>query len=234
MSALPRLVSSSPAQSWFTRNLPEIQSRSRACLSRVRPDQRDDALAEVMGVVYKTSVNAQKRGVLAKITPFHAVDFAVRQYRQGRRMGGYSSTDVTSEATQRLGRSRVVSLSDLLPRDRETGHPMAISEVLADRRRNNSPYEQARQNMDYPGILRQERVSRKARKVFKLLTQVRGQGAGLVMAHTLRLSPGRICQLKDQLATALAKHGYGPSAVASTDSHPPAPLRGRHGAASTR
>ena len=210
MSAIPSVVSRSPAHVWFAQNMPEIQSRARACLSHMRPEQREEATAEILGAVFKTSVNAAKRGMLGNITPFHAVVFALKQYRAGRRLAGTSSTDVLAESTQIKGRVKVVSLESIAEHDKETGRPLPLSEVLADRRQDNNPYEHARQDLDYPAILRTERVSRKARKVFRLLCEVRGQGAGLVIAHELRVSEGRVTQLKDQLADALARHDYGP------------------------
>ena len=210
MSAIPSSVSRSPAHVWFSQNLPEIQSRARACLSHLLPEQRAEASAEILGSIFKTCVSAQNRGTLHNITPFHAVVYAVKHYRAGRRMAGYSSTDVMSEATQLKGRSKVVSLDSITEHDLETGRPLPLSEVLADRRQDNNPSEHVRQNLDYPVILRTERVSRKARKVFRLLSEVRGQGAGLFIAHELKVSEGRVTQLKDQLGDALARHDYGP------------------------
>ena len=213
MSALSSLAGSTPAHRWFAQNLPEIQSRARACLARLHPAQREEALAEVMGAVFTTSVHAHRRGTLAKITPFHAVNFAAKHYRAGRRLAGTSSTDVMSEATQIQGRCQVVSLSSIAEHNAETGRPLPYSEVLADRRQDNNPLEKVRQNMDYPLILRQERMSRQARKVFRLLAEVRGRGANTVIAHELKVSPGRVSQIKDQLAEALARHDYRPASA---------------------
>jgi hypothetical protein len=202
-------ISQSPAHTWFMQHLPEIQSRSRACVSRLPRHQRDDAMAEVVGSVFKASVHAERNGVLARITPFHAVVYAVKHYRQGRRMAGYSSTDVMAEATQIKGRCKVVSLASV-PEESKDGS-MTLAETLADRRQDNSPFEQVRQNMDYPSILRKERVSRKARKIFGLVATDRSTGQGERIAMALRMSPGRVCQLKSQLAEALAKHDYAPA-----------------------
>ena len=231
MSAIPKVSFPSLAHSWFSKNLPEIQSRSRACLSHLRPEQREEAMSEVLGVVFKTCVNAHKRGVLGRVTPFHAVVFTVKQYRAGRRMAGYSSTDVTSEATQIKGRSKVVSLSSVVDQDQETGCWLPLAKVLADRRQDNNPYEHVRQNLDYPSILRTERVSRKARKVFRMLAEVRGPGAGLMIAHDLKVSPGRVCQLKYELADALSRHDYGPTPIVDSkvksQSEPSHPFTGK-------
>jgi len=206
MSAIPSLAQQSPAHTWFMQNLTEIQSRSRACLSRVPSRFRDDAMAEVIANVFKASVSAQRRGVLARITPFRCVLYAVKQYHQGRRMAGYTSTDVMSEAAQAKGRCTVVPLSTIVPD--ENKRPMPLSETLADQRQDNSPPEQVRRNMDYPEILEREQVGYKARRVFAHLTEDRTLGCGMAIARELRVSPGRICQFKQQLAQALARHDY--------------------------
>ena len=65
------------------------------------------------------------------------------------------------------------------------------------------------------------RGSRKVRKVFGMLAEVRGQGAGLMIAHELRLSPGRVCQLKYELADALSRHDYGPTPAADPKAKSP-------------
>src|SRR5438552_2962720 len=92
-------VFQSPAHIWFLSNYEEIQSRTRACFSFLRVTDREEAVAEVIAVVFKASVLAANKGVLHRVTPYHAVRFAVLQYREGRRMAGYSSTDVMNEAT---------------------------------------------------------------------------------------------------------------------------------------
>lgn len=215
MSAISSAVFQSAAHHWFAQHLPEIQSRAKACLSHLRPEQREEATAEILGAIFKTCVNAEKRGTLNNVTPFHAVVFALKHYRAGRRIAGFSSTDVTSEAAQIKGRAKIVSINSIAERDADTGRPLPLSEVLADRRQSNNPYEHVRQNLDYPLILRKERVSRKARRVFHLLSQIRGHGAGQTIATELKVSPGRICQLKDELADALERHGYAPPSAAA-------------------
>lgn len=59
------------AQDWFLDHLPEIKSRARACFSRLRAEDRDEAVAEVVANVYTSCASAARRGVLARITPFH-------------------------------------------------------------------------------------------------------------------------------------------------------------------
>ena len=196
------------AHNWFMQNLPEIQSRSNACLSRLSGERREDAQAEIIGAAFKATVHAERNGVLGNITAFHVVTNALKQCRQGRRMAGYTTTDVMSEATQLKGRCKVLSLSEPTARKSGERQCLPLSETLADRRQDNNPLEQVRRNLDYPEILRQEHVSPKARKVFKSLTRDRTTGHGLRLAHELMVSPGRITQLKGELAEALRRHDY--------------------------
>ena len=81
---LPNAASTSEAHDWFIRNLAEIQSRSHACFARLNPDLREEAVAEVMANVYQASASAARRGVLAKITPYHAVVYATKHFRTTR------------------------------------------------------------------------------------------------------------------------------------------------------
>ena len=159
-----------------------------------------------MAHVYQASESAARRGVLAKINPYQAVVYATKHYRKGRRIGGYSSTDVSSEATRVKGRVHVVSLES----PDENDPRMSVAEMLADRHTDQRPLERVRVNFDYRAIFRREKVSKKAREVFRLMSATRGYGANAEIAAQLGVTPGRISQMKTELATALEKYGYGP------------------------
>ena len=193
-------------------NFDEIQSRSKACFSRLTPDRRQEAQAEVLATVFKATASAAKRGTLNRLTPFHLVSYAVQQQRVGRRMAGSSSTDVLSDLTRIKRGTRVISLSQpALGSDNHEGHRSSLAEMLSDRRVDRSPFEQVRMAIDYAEIFDREKVSKKAREVFRLLAVVRGRGQNQTIARMLKVSPGRISQLKRKLAKALGKHQYGPA-----------------------
>lgn len=210
MQTVHKDVFTSPAHDWFLHNLDEIRSRATACLCRLRPEAREEAVAEVMAAVFCAAVRAARRGTLCRVTPFHAVVFATKQFRLGRRVAGTSSTDVTADATAAKRRVRLVSLESADPKG-EGGVSVTIAETLADRRIHEMPFDRTRQNLDYPYILRVERVGAKARKLFSLLSGVRGTGCGNRIAQALKVSPGRVSQLKALLARALASRGYAPT-----------------------
>jgi hypothetical protein len=99
-----------------------------------------------------------------------------------------------------------------------------LSEVLADRRVKN-PLEACRQDLDYPGILRQQHASRPARRVFAYLAQTHGSRRQTELARELEVSPPRIVQLKHRLVDCLAGEDYRPPPTRPLG--PPRPKRGR-------
>lgn len=203
---------SSLAHQWFNDNLPEISIRARGVFFYLRDDDRDEAIAEAVAYAYTAIDSAARRGTLHNLTPFHLVNFAAKHFRQGRRVAGYSSTDVMGEATRRRGRVSVVSMSSPIARGDEEDAP-TLAEVLADRGDDADPFEATRRNRDYGDIFDNEAISVKARRAFDMLSADRGLGCGMRIAKALGVSSGRVTQLKDELAAALGRHGYGPAAV---------------------
>ena len=180
-------------------------------LRKAQPDNGEDAIAQVMANVFQASESAARRGVLARINPYQAVVYAAKHYRKGRRIARYSSTDVSSEATRVKGRVHVVSIESA----DEHNPRMSVAETLADKRMDQRPLKQVRVNFDYRAIFRREKVSKKAREVFRLMSVTRGYGANKEIALILGVTPGRVSQLKTELATALDKYGYNPAAVSA-------------------
>jgi hypothetical protein len=215
ISPVPESEVHALADGWFLAHLREIRTRACASLHRFRGEAREEAVAEVLAHVFSFCLSAVRRGTLARITPYYAVVFACRRYFSGRRFCRSSSTDAMGEATKAKGRVAVQSLQDTsfdstIGRRQRRGYAAEpLAEVLSDRREQN-PFEKVRQSLDYVSIFRQEKVSRKARKTFRLLSVMRGVGAGEQIARQLGVSPARVCHLKAQLAAALRRHEYLP------------------------
>jgi hypothetical protein len=198
----------SAAEIWFQENLPELQSRVRVFVRRFPLDERPDGSAEILGQVWRYVLSAAHRGKLANLTAFTLVMFFGRSYAAGRRLSGACSTDVYSPTSSLRRDVRIVSLEECrTSRTPEGGARLPLSEVLADRRAPN-PLEATRQNLDYPAILRRQRASRKARRVFAWLAQTQGSGRQTELARELRVSEPRVVQLKQELAKHLAAEGY--------------------------
>ena len=229
MTALPKVTrpvsGSLPAQVWFQQHLPEIASRCHAVFCRLPDVEREEAAADALAAIYEVIVRAQQRGRLGNLTPFWLVSFAARHYRSGRRFTGSSSTDVMSERARVLGRVRVVSLDrDERPAHRHSHRPEpdehAIEAAVAGMNREDEPFENVRRRHDYPWILREEKLGRKARQIFKAYGEDWTTGVGKRLASQLQISTGRVCQLKDRVGAALQRHGYGPPLTHRTSRSP--------------
>ncbi|MCH8805947.1 MAG: hypothetical protein IH986_07650 [Planctomycetes bacterium] len=205
------------AHAWFDQHLPELTSRCNAYFRRRPALEREEAVADVVASVFRYVLGAETRGKLHLLTPFTLVSFFARGYCEGRRMAGYSSTDVMSEAARRRHGLRVISLEDL--RDSPTAcirNSYSFSEMLADSKADRPP-ENARRNIDYPEILERAGASDKAKRIFHFLCQTVGEGRQVELARKLRVSPARITQLKGEVAACLAAHGYLPPATRPRD-----------------
>ena len=213
MSTLPVAprIQHSPGHVWFTEHLPELTPHAKLFAARFRRRERDEAVAEILGQVLRYCLSAARRGKLHLLTPYTLVSFFGRGYAAGRRLCGTHSADVLTRAANPRHGLRVVSLNECRwVRTVDGPAWLPLSEVLADRRAPD-PFESCRQDLDYPGILRRQRASRKARRVFAWLAASHGGASGVDMARRLRVSPPRIVQLKQELAGHLAVEGYAPS-----------------------
>jgi len=204
--SIPDSHVSQEANAWLLTHRHEIESRARANFSRLDRERRDEAVAEVMAVTLAAALGAARRGRLCKLTPFWCVIFASRQWRQGRRFAGYSSTCAMSEASRIKHGFKVVSL-EAIDEEADGEAFIRLDESLADHDADD-PFDVVRRGMDYPYIMEREGVSPKARRTLTFLAENQGGSRQLDLAAELKVSPGRITQLKGELAAALAKYDY--------------------------
>jgi hypothetical protein len=92
----------------------------------------DDVMQDLRGLALELYTSAVRRGKEVFFSPI--LNFAIKKYRAGRRFTGYNSTDIHSEETQRLGRSKLHQLSvfDSEQRTKE----LDTREFMEDRRVN--------------------------------------------------------------------------------------------------
>ncbi len=192
------------ANGWVERNLRELKSRGSAVLGRVDENRREEEIAEIVAMSVVAAHSAAKRGVLHRLTPFWCVIFAAKQLRSGRSCAGMSTRCVHSKGTQVRGRAKVVSLESMWRRGRAG---FDLGEAISDRRSEN-PFDVVRREMDYRAVFDKERVGGKARAVFRFLAETHGEGRQADLAAELGVSPGRVSQLKRQLAQALQRNDY--------------------------
>jgi len=200
--------------SWFDRHLAELMSRCNAYFHFLPAIEREEAVAETLASVYMYTLRSAGRGKLRNLTPYTLVLFFGKLCRAGRRMAGFKSTDAMSEAALRRGHHQVHSLGEAIPIRTDVGRRVApLWQILADRR-EDSPLENVRKEIDYTEILQKEKVGAKGRRVLEFLCENHGQGSQKELAGELGVSPGRVTQIKGELAACLTRHGYGPRAAA--------------------
>ena len=200
----------SAAHVWYERHLAELTGRCQTYFRGLPLHEREEATAETLASVLKYAIGAAARGKLQLLTPYTLVLFFGRAFLEGRRMAGYSTVDVMSEAAQRKHGFEVISLNG----SREVHKPrralsLRLSEVLTDRKADR-PHENARRNLDYRYILKRGRASRQVRKLFAFLVRTAGEGQLNHLARELGVSPSRVTAIKGELATCLARYGYLP------------------------
>ncbi len=195
------------ANAWLARHHNELIQRARYRLRRVRRRDRQEALAEVMMMATACVHSAAQRGRLDQVTAFWVIEFASRNYLNGRR-AGHRSNCIMARAVQKRHGFSVRSLdeepAEEIPPRRTS---QRLREAIADRD-SLSPFDQARIAHDYPAILDIEQVPRNGRRVFTFLAETHGEGRQGDMSTELKVTPARITQLKRQLGTALGRHGY--------------------------
>jgi hypothetical protein len=189
--------------------LPEIQSRAWAINHRLRPDERQECVAEVTAWCWAWMIAGARKSRLEKMTPRTMCIFGSKMFASGRRFAaGCSVHDVMSESAKSSGKVAVCSLNANHGDDPDSPHTMGS--ILADTRRPR-PYDETRISLDYRTALKRPGLPRKGRRVFGLLVRDHSDGHGLRIAQAMKISPARVCQLKTCLATALTEIGYGPT-----------------------
>ena len=102
MTTLSVLPSAPPttAHAWFSENLTELTRRAQAFARRFPRRPGDDAVADILGQIFRYSLSAATRGKLALLTPFTLVSFFGRAYASGRRLDGTDTRDLLSPTPQ--------------------------------------------------------------------------------------------------------------------------------------
>jgi len=199
-------TASQKANDWIEGNLDKLFKYASYRFRFMRPDQKEECIAEMLALTLAAAVSAARRGKLHRLSPHWAVMYAAKRISCDRYLAGSSSRCVMSRATQRKHDFRVVSL-DRDWAEENHGRPLRYSEALADRDAED-PFDVVRRSQDYPAIFEAEQVSDKAKATFQFLAETKSEGRQLDLADQLSVSPPRITQLKGELAKALATHDY--------------------------
>lgn len=168
--------------------LPQIRQQAEHAFRHLTEEQREEAVADVVAntlVAYRRLVVLGKEEV-AYATPL--AQFAIAQYRSGRRVGSQlKCRDVLSPARRRRDGNDVVSLEALY------GDQASLVSTLIDLRRTPIP-DQAAFRVDFNEWLR--RLRPRDRRLVKFFTLGNSPSEA---AEELHVSRGRISQIRDEL-----------------------------------
>ena len=171
----------------FLAMLPAIRRQLKVAFRHLDPEARAEAVQEGVCNAMIAYLRLHERGEIEKAYPTPLAQYAARQIRGGRKVGGKLNVkDVSSTYCQRL---KHVVLERLDKWDREEGW---MEVVVEDR--NATPADVARVRLDFAAWLKT--LPRRDRKV--ALDLASGNRTGDV-ARRYDLSDGRISQLRKEL-----------------------------------
>jgi hypothetical protein len=156
---------------------------------------------EISCQAWKESLRLIERNRTGAVTAGSMVRFAAHNYCAGRRLTGFTVQDALSPAARAAKRTRILLL--------EAGDdPGQVRHFFIDRRRENNPFEAARRNLDWEAI--RGACNRGQEQVLSLLAEGYSQNE---IASALKRTPGRISQIKCELAERIREFGYSPREV---------------------
>jgi hypothetical protein len=177
-----------PQHDRFLAMLPQIRRRAFAAFRSQRCESREELIQEVVANSYRAWVLLVRRGKESVIYPTPLAQYAIRQVRDGRRVGGHQSAqDIMSASASKLHGFKVVRFDQ---RDQQTG--IWNEQLVEDRR--SGPAATAAARLDLRQWLNQ--LSKRNRRIARDLAF--GETTGEV-TKKFKLSAGRISQLRRQL-----------------------------------
>ncbi|MCY2991234.1 MAG: hypothetical protein NTY19_25680 [Planctomycetota bacterium] len=175
----------------FLSLLPAIQEQARFAFRNEDPERRQDLTAEVIANCWAAFVRLVERGLIDVVYPTPLAQYAIKQVRDGRRVGAKLNVrDVSSDYAQRLKQFTVQRLDVFDEREGEW------KEVLIEDRKAG-PAETAAARIDIAEWF--ARLPKKKRRIAAMLAT--GETTKRT-ARKFRVSPGRISQTRRELQTA--------------------------------
>jgi len=175
-------------QDRFVELLPQIRQQARFAFRGEPRERRDERVAEVIANAFVAYVRLVERGLEDLVYPTPLVQFAIRQVRSGRKVGGsLNVNDVSSEYAQRTRNFVLESL------DHYSRRKQAWKEVLVEDRRAG-PAETATCRIDFGRWLGS--LPRRQRRIAQTLAKGETTKA---TAKRFRVSAARVSQLRREL-----------------------------------
>lgn len=189
--------------------LPTISDRLAFRFRSLLSEEKAEAVQDATATAWLRFTRAAEAGIawdgvagerVGCATPSGIATFIASHHAMGRRFLGTHVADPLAPACQGQGRAQVRYLND---RTSDMDTDEAVSAALLARSHTN-PINQVRIRLDWAAIA--ARCSQKARQVLALL--INGWKTGDIARH-LGMSPGRVTQLKGDIAVAATALGYG-------------------------
>jgi hypothetical protein len=175
----------------FLSLLPQIQEQARFAFRHEEFDQRQELIAEVVANCWVAFVRLVERGLMDMVYATPLAQYAIRQVRDGRRVGAKLNVhDVSSQYAQRAKHFRVERLDHFDEEDQEW------REVLVEDR-HAGPSQTAAARVDISAWL--DTLPAHKRRVAETLAK---SETTKVTARRFGVSPGRISQMRRELETA--------------------------------
>jgi len=169
----------------FLELLPSIREQAEYAFRGLPIETREELIQEVIARAYGLFVSLCRRGKLALVYPTPLTKFAIRNVREGRRIGSRcNSQDITSPSVCAEKRIKIERLDRL---NRRSGHWREV--LVADR--TAGPADTAIARIDWTDWLAS--MSRRQRAIASVLAS--GETTGAV-ARKFRISSARISQLR--------------------------------------
>ena len=184
----PRTSAALAITARFLAMLPTIQEQARFAFRSEPPERRQDLIAEVVANCWVAFVRLVERGLIEIVYPTPLAAFAIKQVRDGRRVGArLNCRDVSSCYAQRAKRFTVERL-DRFDEEDEAWHEVVVED------RHAGPAATAAARIDIADWF--DRLPTKKRRIAATLA------TGETTKRTARrfnVSPGRISQMRREL-----------------------------------
>lgn len=175
----------------FVHMLPKIERHARIAFRSLKGDNRDEAVQEAVCNACRAFARLSEQGRAEAATWSSLARFAIRQVRDGRRVG--SSQNVRDVCSVHCKRRHGVTIEPLSRWDEEDG---TWRDMLVEDK-NATPADLAASRIDVPAFFAS--LSRRNRRIAQKLAT--GEGTKRV-AKMFGISPGRVSQLRQELKAA--------------------------------
>lgn len=184
----PRTSAALAVTARFLAMLPTIQEQARFAFRSEPPERRQDLIAEVVANCWVAFVRLVERGLIEIVYPSPLAAFAVKQVRDGRRVGAKLNVRDVSSPYAQLAKGIIVERLDRYDSEENEWREVIVED------RHAGPAETAVARIDIADWF--DSLPKKKRRVATVLAK--GESTKRA-ARRFHVSPGRISQLRREL-----------------------------------